>query len=353
MQVITDPVHVNPHNSKISGSYEWWYFDFIDDKNEYSAVIVFMAGNPFSPGYSLPVYKAMQTSSKIDIDPLEFSAISVNVYHKQRVVYHTTFEFGKSDFSYEEKEGLVKIRIGNSTVTYNKNSGLYEIDVNYSYEKYGTKIRFELTYTPLALTNNLKIHENDNSQDQHYWMPSSPMCKVSFKMVTYQNERRKKTELAGYGYAHHVWGFEPFFKGIKELYWGRVILGNVCLIYNKALHHNHEESNCAVIMLFRDGELIYTSSKFPFQVKSSRNYWLLNYGGQLKGSDENLKFTCRNEDALESKPYFVRSLGEFTAEFNGSVIIDKAVGITEYINPGRLGSSLLWYFAKNGIKRIS
>lgn len=353
MQVIFGPEHFNPHLTGKPGSYEWWYFDFIDNKNEYSAVVIFLTGNPFSPEYNISVDKSDPEATSKKPNPLDFSAISVNIYLKQRVVYRTLFEFSKDSFSVIDDESFTKIVIDSSSILLDKKTGIYNIDINYNSGKFGEKLRAEMTFKPLlSLKDQLKVDEG-KSKYLHYWMPSSPVCDAEIKIVSYKGDRRKKIELTGLGYSDHNWGFEPMFKGIEDWYWGRVISGDFCLIYYYVVYDKSSSEKFSKVLLFEKDKLVYTHLDFPFEIRNSRNYWLLKYAGIVKGNSEAMRFKCSSNELVDNGPFYVRALAEFDVEFNGKKIIEKEIGFNEYISPKRLKSSFLKNFVNLRIKRIS
>ena len=353
MQVIFGPEHFNPHLTGKPGSYEWWYFDFIDNKNEYSAVIIFLTGNPFSPEYNISVNKNASDSTSKKPNPLDFSALSVNIYLKQRVVYRTLFEFSKDSFSVIDDDNFTKIEIDHSSIILDKKTGVYNIDINYNSGKFGEKLRAEMTFKPLIdLKDQLKIDEG-KSKYLHYWMPSSPVCDAELKIVSYKGDRRKKIELAGFGYSDHNWGFEPMFKGIDDWYWGRVTSNDYCLIYYYVAYDETSSEKFSTILLFEKNKLIYSNFDFPFEIRNSRNYWLLKYGGTVMGNSEDLSFKCSSDELIDNGPFYVRALAEFDVQFKGKKIIQKGIGFSEYISPKRLKSSFLKNFVNLRIKRIS
>lgn len=353
MQVIFGPEHINPHLTGKSGSYEWWYFDFIDNENEYSAVVIFLTGNPFSPEYSVSVDQHISSKNSAAPHPLDFSAISMNIYLKQRVVYRTLFEFNRDSFSVSDDESFTRIVIDHSSITHDKKSGVYNIDINYNSGKFGEKLRAELVFTPLVnLSGQIKKDEG-KSEYRHYWMPSAPVCDAVMKIVSYKGDRRKKIELTGKGYADHNWGFEPMFKGIDDWYWGRIISNDYCLIYYYVVYEKPSAEIFSSVMLFEKDKLIYQSNDFPFEIKNSRNYWFLKYGGTVKGKTADLNFKCVSDELVDNGPFYVRALAEYDVEYKGAKIMQKQIGFSEYIAPKRLKSSFLKNFVNLRIRRIS
>ncbi len=353
LQVVVGQEHLSPHKCDKAGAYEWWYFDFIDEKNEYSAVVIFLIGSPFSPDNSIAVHKAQTDPSVAAPNPFDFCSVSVNIYLKGRVIYRTLLEFGKGDYAQYEDSNVIRVRIGNSEMTYNKNSGSYSIEIIQSSERYKDKLRAEMTFTPVVKVDKLPM-KNKKSDHSHFWMPTAPLCNVNVKIVSYADFRRKKTEVNGLGYADHNWGSEPLFKGIKDWFWGRVVSDDHCLIYYYTIYEgNAREKDFRNVLLFEKNRLLYRSEEFPIEVSRSMNYWMLGYGGTVKGNWDDLSFKCTNEENVDSGPFYVRSLSTFIAEYKGKKIFDKSLGFSEYICPKRLHSSFLKHFVKLRIKRLT
>ncbi len=353
MQIVFGPEHIGPHLTGDTGSYEWWYFDFIDNASEYSAVIIFLTGNPFSPEYNIGVDNHNRNPSVKAPNPFDFSAISVNLYLKQRLVYRTLFEFGEESYSVFQDENSMRITIDNSSITYDKSSRNWSIDINYNSERYADKLRAEFIFKPLTDHGGSIMMDNKESEYKHFWMPASPVCDVTAKIVSYKNQRRKKIELSGFGYADHNWGAEPMFKGIDDWYWGRVISDDHCLIFYYVKYEKPSLEKFSSLFLFEKNKLVYQSNDFPFEVKNSRNYWMLSYGGTIKGKAGELIIKCISEKLVDNGPFYIRSLADFDVEYKGKSIFRKHEGFSEYISPKRLKSKFLKNFVNLRIKRIS
>ncbi|MBX7042307.1 MAG: hypothetical protein K1X85_05345 [Ignavibacteria bacterium] len=351
MEIFSGKEHIRPHPAGKPGSYEWWYFDFIDSNKEYSAVVIFLTGSPFSPDYSVPVGRSPGESE--GPHPLDFCSISVNIYHKQRVVYRSLFEFGRENFSFSEDDKVLKISIANSSLTYDKSSGSWQIDVNYSYEKYGDRKRFELSFFPVADAYSVSRPAGNDSDSKHFWMPTAPFCNATLKIVNYANDRRTKSELSGLGYVDHNWGKEHMAAGIIRWYWGRVISNEHCLVFFDIGYKESHGKNFASVLLFDKSNTPHLYADFPFRIKSARNYWMLKYAESIGGKSDELEFNCKSDDFVDNGPFYVRSLCRFNAVFRGKKIFENAVGFSECIAPGRLTSPFLAPFVKLRIRRIS
>lgn len=351
MEIFSGKEHIRPHPAGKPGSYEWWYFDFIDSKNEYSAVVIFLTGSPFSPDYSVPVGRSAGQAE--GPHPLDFCSISVNIYLKQRVVYRSLFEFGRENFSFFDDEKVLKISIANSSITYDKSSGSWQIDVNYSYEKYGDRKRFELSFFPVADASAVSRTKSGDHDGKHFWMPTAPFCNATLKIVNYANDRRTKSELSGLGYVDHNWGNEHMAVGIEKWYWGRVISNEFCLVFFDVGYKESHGKNFTSVLLFDKSNLVHINTDFQFKAKNARNYWMLKYAESIGGKDDKLEFNCRSDEFVDNGPFYVRSLCRFNADFNGKKIFDNAVGFSECIAPGRLTSSFLAPFVKLRIRKVS
>ena len=79
MHVINDLKENRFHDIKDTGAYEWWYFDCIDEDNEYSFVAIFLVGNPFSPEYSERLKNHLKYPESEKPDPMDYCAVSFNL----------------------------------------------------------------------------------------------------------------------------------------------------------------------------------------------------------------------------------------------------------------------------------
>ncbi len=72
MNISTDHLDENPFPNKPSGGYEWWYFDALSKDGNWSFVVIFYQGNPFSPEY-------IRNIKKNSTDPDEFPGVSISI----------------------------------------------------------------------------------------------------------------------------------------------------------------------------------------------------------------------------------------------------------------------------------
>lgn len=352
MQIVRGKDHIPRHELNKPGAYEWWYFDFMDSDQEYSCVIIFLIGSPFSPDYSVPLGKARGRYDQARLPrPSDFCSVSVNVYQKQRVIHRSLYEFNSSLVSVTNDESSYIMRFDKCMFAYDKKSGAYSVEVNFKNPGYKDKIRIEMLMTPAGETV-LPVEESAASSHFHFWQPEAVQCNCSLKLVRYEAGRRVKLEINGWGYADHNWGFEPMFSGMRDWYWGRVHAGNHCLVYYHIKYDIKEKEDFSEVLLLENGKVKHASSDFPFRIRGESNYWMLRYGGEVSGSDEHLTLKVNNELLIDNGPFYVRSLGQFDVSYKGENIASKATGITEYISPSRLKSSFLRPFVKLRIRRL-
>ena len=53
MNIFSDPAKDTKTSKPKPGSYEWWYFDAVDENSGLSLVVIFLMGILFRPGISI------------------------------------------------------------------------------------------------------------------------------------------------------------------------------------------------------------------------------------------------------------------------------------------------------------
>lgn len=352
MQVITDLKENKFHDIKNAGAYEWWYFDCIDEDNEYSFVAIFLTGNPFSPEYSNRVKNHLKSPESVIPDPLDFCAISFNLYFQDRVLYRVLYEYEKDFFEIETGNGSEKINIDRSNFYFEKNENKFYLNINLPDSQISNQFKSEFVFTVKSDPAELKKDETDEN-NKHFWLPSANVCEVTGKVKFYRNFKRTKNEFTGYGYHDHNWGSEAMFQNIKDWYWGRAVTDNYSLVYFYILYNDEKRKPFNVLYIYKEGKLLYELNEFDTDLKNKKNYWFLNFNKSLTIEKGDVKMVCKNKEKIDNGPFYIRFISRFDLYIKDQKVLSQVTGFSEYINPKRLKSGFLKPFVNMRITKVS
>ena len=200
MQIVKNLKENTSHNLTGAGAYEWWHFDCIDEDNEYSFVVKFLRGNPFSNKYSAKVKEHLNFPELKRPEMVDYTSISLCLYFKNRIVYSINYDYERNFFKVENSNGEEKISLEKSFFNFVKIENKYYLNINLSSTDLDKKFKAEYVFTVKN-----EIIETDkefvpDENEKHFWLPAAAVCEVSGKFKFYINFKRLKTEFNGLGY---------------------------------------------------------------------------------------------------------------------------------------------------------
>jgi len=148
--VINDLRENRFHDIKDTGAYEWWYFDCIDEDNEYSFVAIFLVGNPFSPEYSERIKNHIKFPESEKPDPMDYCAVSFNLYFQDRVLYRILYEYENDMFKTEQERGNEKISIERNNFYFDRNENKYYLNINLPEPDSNNNFKAEFIFTVIS-----------------------------------------------------------------------------------------------------------------------------------------------------------------------------------------------------------
>lgn len=352
MQVITSLKENTPHKLSGAGAYEWWYFDGIDEKNEYSFVIIFFVGNPFSAEYNKKVQSYISDPGSERPDPKNYCCLSFSLYLRNREVYKTLYEFPQKEIKHKSPEGIDKIFIDKSSFYFNSSDNKYYLNIFLFPQIESRKFKAEFVFSPRTAPELLKSSDSPHDVNNHCWLPSSPLCDVTGKFKIYKDYTRRKTDLSGKGYHDHHWGNEAITGRIEKWYWGRIISNGYAVVFFNIEYAKKSAKPFKKVLLYKDDKLIYEKDDFEMNVKKSLNFTLLNYNNAVTLKFDDYTLVNRNDVKIENSAYHMRFLSRYDLYYKEDLIIDNVTGISEYLYPKRMNSGFFNRFAKKPVKVI-
>lgn len=326
MQITTDFKKVTPNNQKPSGGYEWWYFDGISSDEEWSFVIIFYQGNPFSPEY-------IQHIEQKNAKPEEFPAVSISIYHNSKTEFYSFLEYEKEDFLWEDN----KLTIGKNSFQQKMEGDnlLTSIRINEELPSQHS-IKAELTLSS-QLNDIPNMNSRSSNEVDHIWNLIQPSAKVSGNIDIKGKRGIHQIDFNGTGYHDHNTGFEPMKDDFDDWYWGRFHFGKYTLIYyimNRLNEQQHQawllDNNNKIVAEFMEAELS-SEGITAFGLKSARKIVL---------SSDNAEITIQSSTSIDNGPFYQRFLGEAILRIGDEIL--PATGISEYIKPERIYAKQFW-----------
>ena len=314
------------------GAYEWWYFDAVDHSGRYKFVIIFYEGNPFSPSYIKDIDSNTATAD-------QYPAISISVYDGDTPIYYSFTEFDADDcFFYEEHPEL---KVGKHLMKgYSTEDQItYELKLDETLPS-GDRIESELTFTSGVFSRALfssKPHEKAG----HMWYPIQPGAEVEGTIeIGAESSESTVIDFEGNGYHDHNTGSEPMKEEFVDWYWGRFHFRDYTLIYylmNQKDTNQYEASlieNKSGLVVERLNKIEITDESLTiFGLKSARKIGI---------KSESFEIVIQQSKVLDSGPFYQRFESEAFLHDVESGKSESATGISEYIYPDRIYSSIFW-----------
>ncbi len=335
MQIISDYAKDTRTEKPIPGSYEWWYFDAVDE-NGYSIVVIFYEGNPFSKRY------IQALSEKSNHLANNYPAISISVYKDGKPLFYS---FEETDAAFAEF-GSEKIsgRVGGNNFTGSRegDSVSYLLELNQSLPN-GESISGELLYLSDSASRITGSDFNQQSSNTHVWNLILPKCKVSGNLKI-DSPKSEAISFNGKGYHDHNFGSEPMKDTFDEWYWGRYHFEDSTLIYY--VMNVKGEWDRKGWLIGDDGNVAIVDS-IELQ-DESWTFFGLNSARKIEFSGNGFKAVLQKDQMVDSGPFYQRFEGVVLAEVDGNIM--KAEGISEYIKPDRIYSKMFWPLVDMRIK---
>ena len=328
MQILSDFNKDTQTQSKESGSYEWWYFDFLG-QGGYSVVIIFYDGNPFSRRYISELNSGKQAN------PGNYPALSLSVYKEGTPLFYLFDECDPSetDFSEDQPKGFVK---KNSFSGYKTDVGLkYDITLNQKLPS-GDKIEASLSFISESWDASELVKESGGKED-HIWNLVGPRCDVSGE-IDISGYQEHQIEVAGTGYHDHNAGFEPMKESFTEWYWGRYHLSNSTLVYY-LMNEQGTWKYKAWLICGKSGEIRQLKTEID-KNNLQRNLFGLKSCRAFTFYDDHTELYLQKDRVTDDGPFYQRFEGRLIAKKGEK--IEECRGISEYIYPSRIYNKLFW-----------
>ncbi|MBO6535738.1 MAG: hypothetical protein JJ966_05905 [Balneolaceae bacterium] len=331
----TEDEYLNP--DKPETSYEWWYFDALSADKEWSMVIIFYQGNPFSGNYIEGSYSK---------DPEQYPAISISVYKQGKAEYYSFLEFPASKFLWDEEEDI-HCSIGGCAFrrTVLADTVEYELNLNQTLDS-GHSISGKLKF--IGNRTKSSLIQSESPTDKHAWNLLLPRSKVVGSVKIAGKTDTYHIGFHGNGYHDHNIGFEPMSKSFKDWYWGRVHFKDYTLIYY--IMNGHKDKQHQAWLISNDNQEIAGHLDVIELSKLKKNWLGLESYRDIKLSGVLGTVQIRQNSIIDNGPFYQRFLAE--AEFNDVNGKEIKTGISEYIHPKRIEDKSYWWMVRMRLRYL-
>lgn len=337
MNITSDFKFDKPAQKPEPGSYEWWYFDAADEKNEWHIVVIFYDGCPFSTKYNTRWASGSNLSS-----PKEHPAISISLYLKGDPVFYSMSEYSSSEAQFEVvSDHEIRIGVGKNTLLLSRagNQLIHTVEINETLPS-GDSIIGTMIFSSESVSENL-FGDKAFDESGHGWNLTQPRANVHLDMALRSAVRGEKfITWKGTGYHDHNLGIEPMKNEFADWYWGRFHFQEHTLIYY--LMNTGKSTDYKAWLLNRKGELQSTFDEGSLSTFMS-NMFLLTAARTINLSNIHQdKVMIQQSRILDSGPFYFRFRSDAILHLPGTNQLEQGSGITEYIRPSRIHTRLFW-----------
>jgi len=329
MKISTDHNEDVPFESKPSGGYEWWYFDAISDDGEWSFVIIFYIGNPFSPEY---IQNIDVHSSKPDDHP----AVSISVYHNSKAEFYSFIEYSKNDLKWDEEQKVLEIGNNKFKKSIETNDLYYQMKIDQLLESshsFSAEIEFK------SKTSNPELFQRTGECFQkHFWNLIQPKAEVKAKISIKGKGGIQKIDFKGLGYHDHNVGLEPMKNEFVDWYWGRLHFKKSTLVYYVMNRKNEQQHQAWLIS--NDNQKVLDEFHSVETEDAMSNFFGLSSAREIRLQSDDSEITIQANSLLDNGPFYQRF--KSSAIMNRGAELAVAEGITEFIYPNNIYKKLFW-----------
>jgi carotenoid 1,2-hydratase len=321
------------------GTYEWWYFDAIDESRELALTIILFDGMPMSPYWLEALPKA---------NAEDFRGYAISVYRKGKKIAGFIHHVNNHEISITNDECFIQM----GDVSMRRNSEKkYQIEIDTYFPDSTTSLQGLFTFTPKIYSESEECFGSGN----HCWRLIAPMCQVDGNIILRQYEDEiEELQFSGHGYHDCNSGDDALDADYDDWYWGRLPINDrqTLIYYHYPACSRHDEMSIAFIADSEVGiqnieHCMIQLSDFRMTTSLMRIAHAISIEGEFLGKQ--FKLCIDHGETLEFGPFYYRFLTK-TKTTNTEFIQSK--GISEYFNARRLRSPLVRTMIKTPMHRI-
>jgi len=333
MQIVLDAAGENGwHKAWMAatrGSYEWWYADFISDDTDWSLVVIFLLGNPFSAYYR-------QSFLKEDSSPIDHNGVFFAL-HRRGQLRHYAF------INYPAK-AITNNGVGTG-LSFGPNSFSFAIDSGFRAEFHEENANRRVLDAVVTLQPTSARSESPATVDPnagHWWLPAiaAGRAEVDIAIRSLGASRAiERIKFSGSGYHDHNWGVLPFGREIDHWTWARSDFGDgkAALFYWTV--EDGGRQTCSLLIFYRTSlPVVYENA-----IVNVEKWRISKFGTRSPKkvviAIDNLLLSISTNELLEDVPFYVRYRHTATLTVDG--VQQTGVGIGEFFKPAPLATPIV------------
>ncbi|MDR8391821.1 hypothetical protein NC796_11745 [Aliifodinibius sp. S!AR15-10] len=345
MQILSDYAKDVRTQKFKPGAYEWWYFDGVDNTGDYSLVIIFYEGNPFSTRY---IQRLKNWNRSDSVFPEEHPAVSISVYKNQTPIYYSFTEFKQEDCFFDSNVPYIVVGDHTMEAESSDESISYRLMLNEELPS-GDAIKGTVTFKSSKTPEKLLESVQEFHKEGHLWNLVQPRADVEANLeISARAEKAKEVVFEGKGYHDHNMGNEPMRNEFNEWYWGRFHFEMGTLVYYM-MDRKNEQQHQAWLLSPDNNELIATYPNIDLQDESWSPFGL-HTARKLMLNNDKAHITIQQARILDNGPFYQRFSSDSFINIPDEDIMQVAEGISEFIRPDRIYWRTFWPFVNMRIR---
>ncbi|HQY20360.1 MAG TPA: hypothetical protein PLD63_09845 [Ignavibacteria bacterium] len=316
MKFDSDIEKFNNSGSSKPGEFEMWYFDAIDNDDDYYFTARIYYGNP---------EKVSSNGNPNSDNTNNYCRFRFFLYYQNRLIYDAIYDYKKEEFRIEESDGLVKMILDKNSFCHDKENDKYLLNINYSSAELESKFKAEFEFKPLLKKSSINKKTDHNLEKEVCWMPS-PLCHVSGKIKVYRDYKRVKTIFDGKGYIDKTWGSTNSFNKISYSNWGKFIRDDYSFIF--FVSESKGENKFMKLQIFKDNLLLLEKEDFKLLTKKT---FFTNKIKSIEIESNDLKVILKNEINIESGEFGDKYISKFEMYHDEKKVIDNVYGFFQNV----------------------
>ncbi len=346
MNITTTPDQEVWHDIQEPGAYEWWYFDAEDKASGFSFVLIWFSGFPFSPYYTAHYDKWKKNTLNNAPLPSNYSAFSFQLYENGREIINFIREGPQELF--ESSSSNIGVRFEKNRFSYNALRDEYSLDIDFAFPARHNEVKATLVFKSIRRIIYEKKDINNNGKvPLHQWLLAVPKADVEglIEITDQPGGAVRRIPVRAAGYHDHNLGATPMQGYISRWYWGRAFSDHFDMIYYIVFFKKSEYRPLALLLLQdNETETVTMHDQVLFHESNFRQGLLSPYHSRdLVLHCENMKLKIYHDKVLDSGPFYLRFTSEIFLQIEGRDF-EKIMGISEFLNPGRLQSRFMRFF---------
>ena len=249
-----------------SGSFEWWYSDFIFSDGTTVAVVFYtkFIFNTYGPAHPMVSITIQSPNGKTT---QETYLQSVNTEINASKLFPDV-HIGKSYLTYHE---------GNYQLHFEKDNLIFDATM--------------ISTLPMIRAKTGFVYFGESKEKYFAWLPAQASSNVKATL----SKNGVESNLLGIGYHDHNWGNSPMNENINSWYWGRAKVGEYTLVFSEIVAHE-DFNNSKIPLLLIGKKDKYIKLKGDILVTKSNE---ITHPSTNKSYATTLTFTQKDENGLK------------------------------------------------------